>query len=394
MAEAELMTGPPRVSIGPIGWLRKNLFSTWYNALLTLVCGWIIYLVVGGTLRWALTEAEWRVVTANLRLFMVGPYPASQLWRPALSVMVVSLLLGLSWGVWGGVMRQFALGLAAAFVVLVLLPFDTPVRLWFLANLAVLGGGYLLGRRTLPRWALIAWLASFPITMLIIAGVGKGGPLPGVSTQLWGGLLLTFILTIVGIGASFPIGVLLALGRRSTLPAIRLFSIGLIELVRGVPLVTVLFMGSLMLPLFLPEQIRVDQVVRAMFSITIFSAAYMAENVRGGLQAIPEGQIEAAKAVGLNSFQITLLIVLPQALRKVIPAIVGQFISLFKDTSLVAIISLLDLVYIGRSVLANPEFMGLQREVFLFLALIYFVFSYAMSYASRRLEVALGVGER
>lgn len=393
MAEIEL-TGPPRVSIGPIGWLRKNLFSTWHNTLLTLLCGWILYLVLGGTLRWALTQADWRVVTANLRLFMVGPYPTGQIWRPALSVVVVSLLMGLSWGAWGGVLRQFAVALAAAFAILALLPFDTQVRLWVLANLAVLGGGYLVGRRTDTRWALIAWVASFPAVMLIIAGVGKGGPLPGVSTQLWGGLLLTFILTIVGIGASFPIGVLLAVGRRSSLPAIRLLSVAFIELVRGVPLVTVLFMGSLMLPLFLPENVRVDQVVRAMVSITIFSAAYMAENVRGGLQAIPEGQIEAAKAVGLNGFQTLLLIVLPQALRKVIPAIVGQFISLFKDTSLVAIISLLDLVYIGRSVLANPEFLGLQREVYLFLAVVYFVFSYAMSYASQRLEVALGVGER
>ncbi|RMF34203.1 MAG: amino acid ABC transporter permease [Chloroflexi bacterium] len=384
--------GPPRISLGPIAWLRKNLFSTWYNALLTFLSLWVLYVVLGGTLRWALTEADWRVITANLRLFMVGPYPPEQVWRPALSVMIVSLLMGLSWGLWGGVMRQFAVSLAAAFAVLALLPFPLPVRLWLLGNLVVLAAGYGIGQRVSPRWGVIAWVASFPLIILIVAGIG--GPLPPVSTQRWGGLLLTFILTIVGITASFPIGVLLALGRRSTLPVIRLFSIAFIEVVRGVPLVTVLFMGSLMLPLFLPEDVRVDQVVRAMASITLFSAAYMAENVRGGLQAIPTGQVEAARALGLNGFQTLLLIVLPQALRNVIPAIVGQFISLFKDTSLVSIIGLLDLVFIGKSVLANPDFLGLQREVYVFLALVYFVFSYAMSYASRRLEVALGVGER
>ena len=218
--------------------------------------------------------------------------------------------------------------------------------------------------------------------------------MPVVKTNLWGGLLLTFLLTIVGIVFSFPIGVLLALGRRSNLPVVRWFSIGYIELVRGVPLITILFMAQLMLPLFLPANMTVDRVLRAMVGITLFSAAYLAENVRGGLQAIPKGQFEAAFALGLGSAQTMIFIILPQALRLIIPILVGQFISLFKDTSLVSIVGLLDLVGIGKTVLAQPEFLGLQREVYAFISLLYWVLSYAMSYMSQRLEVSLGVGER
>jgi len=218
--------------------------------------------------------------------------------------------------------------------------------------------------------------------------------LPPVGTNLWGGLLLTFVLAVISIVLSFPLGVLLALGRRSSLPVVRIFSILYIELIRGVPLVTVLFMAQIMLPLFLPEGVRVDKVIRAIAGFTFFTAAYIAESVRGGLAAVHPGQYEAAKALGLSGIQTMVFIVLPQALRTVIPPIVGQFISLFKDTSLVAIVGLLDLLNIAKSVVAQPEFMGLKREVYFFVAIIYFVFSYAMSHASRKLETALGVGER
>jgi general L-amino acid transport system permease protein len=314
----------------------------------------------------------------------------------ALSVCLVSLLFGMSWGVWGGTVRTFAVALAAGFATLAVLPFGPQVRLWLAANVVLILVGYLLARplKGKARWVLIGWLLSFPVSLILLRGLEPIPALPVTSTSVWNGLLLTFLLAIVGIVACFPLGVLLALGRQSTLPAIRLFSILYIELVRGVPLVTVLFMTQIMLPLFLPEGMRVDLVIRAMTGITLFSAAYMAENVRGGLQAVPLGQVEAAKALGLSTPLILLLVVLPQALRAVIPAIVGQFISLFKDTSLVAIIGLLDLLNIGRSILANPDFMGLQREVYLFIAFIYWIFSYSMSYASRRLEAALGVGER
>jgi general L-amino acid transport system permease protein len=188
--------------------------------------------------------------------------------------------------------------------------------------------------------------------------------------------------------------VLLALGRQSELPVIRWFSILYIEVVRGVPLVTVIFMASLVLPLFLPGNLRIDQAVRALVAFTLFTAAYIAENVRGGLQAIPRGQIEAARALGLHGWLITLFIVLPQALRAVIPANVGQFISLFKDTSLVFVAALLDLFNMGRSILANPEWLGFDGEMVLFIAFVYWVCTYSMAYLSRRLEKILGVGER
>jgi general L-amino acid transport system permease protein len=188
--------------------------------------------------------------------------------------------------------------------------------------------------------------------------------------------------------------VLLALGRQSRLPVVRSFSVIYIEFVRGVPLVTVLFMAQVMLPLFLPEGMTVERVARAMVGIILFSAAYMAENVRGGLQAIPKGQYEAAQALGLSGALTMVLIVLPQALRLIIPILVGQFIALFKDTTLVAIVGLFDLLGIGRAVLAQPEFIGLQLEVYLFISIIYWIFSYAMSYVSQRLEIALGVGVR
>jgi general L-amino acid transport system permease protein len=205
-------------------------------------------------------------------------------------------------------------------------------------------------------------------------------------------------LTIVGIIASFPLGILLALGRRSKLPVVRLFCTIYIEVVRGVPLITFFFMGALMLPLFLPGEIRIDGLARAMVAVTLFSAAYLAENVRGGLQSIPRGQSEAAQALGLNYVQTTLLITLPQALRAVIPALVGQFISLFKDTSLVSIVGLLDLLGIAAAVRAQPQWLGIPggvwREVFFFVAFVYFVFSFTMSRVSLRIERNLGVGRR
>jgi general L-amino acid transport system permease protein len=267
---------------------------------------------------------------------------------------------------------------------------------WLAANLAILALGWIIGRgRTKWRTPIIlAWLGSFFVTVVLLQGYGKDTWLPEIGTNLWGGLLLTFMLSVVSIVVSFPLGVLLALGRRSKLPAIKIFSILYIELVRGVPLVTILYMTQIMLPLFLPGQLRIDNVVRAIAAFTLFTAAYMAENVRGGLQAIPTGQIEAAHAVGLNDAQTMLLIVLPQALRMVIPAVVGLFISLFKDTTLATIVALLELLGVGRSVLAQSEFLGLQMEVYIFVAVVFFVFSYAMSFASYRLEEALGVGKR
>jgi general L-amino acid transport system permease protein len=397
------MTGetlaPPRVSIGPLAWLRQNLFSTWYNALLTIVMAGILTVLGIGIGQWALTEARWGVVTSNLRLFLIGQYPADQAWRIWLSLAILSILTGLSAGRFGRATRTLANSLAAAQLLLAVLAavsgLGPVVTLALLFNAAAVWAAFVASlRRPVPRRALvIAWLVSLPIAFVLLSGVA-GTPIPEVRTNLWGGLLLTFLLAAVGIVLSFPFGVLLALGRRSGLPAVRALSTAYIELIRGVPLVTILFMADIMLPLFLPGEVRIDRVLRAMGGITLFSAAYVAENVRGGLQAIPSGQIEAAHAIGLNTVQTNIFIVLPQALRAVIPANVGLFISLLKDTTLVVIIGLLELLGIGRAVLAQTEWFGAQMEVYVFVAAVFFVLCYAMSQASYRLEVALGVGTR
>lgn len=289
-------------------------------------------------------------------------------------------------------------------------PLDEYLRLFlgpFMAQLSVpflliglaFGAGYVIAKavdRTfsppeMPRkyarrfatWLLIA----LPVLMFVLV-YGAGGPLPFTDTRNWGGLLLTIMLTVVGIIASFPIGVLLALGRRSHLPVISTACTLYIEFVRGVPLITVLFMAQLLVPLLNPQLAEVDNVFRAMVAIVLFSAAYLAENVRGGLQAIPHGQEEAAKAVGLNGYQITMFITLPQALRIVLPALVGQFISLFKDTSLVAIVGLLDLTNMADNIVGQTEFIGLRRETLIFITIIYFIFSYAIAAVSRRIEAS------
>lgn len=396
MAARTEILRPPVTALSPWAWVQKNLFSTWYNALLTFLSLVVLYFSLGGLLRWATQEARWEVVTRNLRLFMVGQYPGEEMWRVAMVVVLVSALFGLSGGAKGGILRSVSLGLAAGFTLLALLPFGLEVRGWLLANVGLLAFTYLVARGLRPqgRWLLLGWGLFFPLSFLLLAGVRGNDFLPSVSTQLWGGLLLTFVLAVVGILASFPLGVFLALGRRSTMPAISGFSIAFIEVIRGVPLVTVLFMADLMIPLFLPEGARIDRLARVLVAIILFEAAYLAENVRGGLQAIPEGQYEAARALGLNPALMMLLIILPQALRNVIPALVSQFISLFKDTSLVAVVGLLDFLNIGRAVLGNPEFLGRYREVFVFAALGYWVFSYSLSWVSRRLEAVLGVGKR
>ena len=230
---------------------------------------------------------------------------------------------------------------------------------------------------------------------LILGGNAALGFQPLVPTNLWGGLLLTLILSVFGIVLSFPLGVVLALGRTSHYPAFRVLSVLYIEFIRGVPLITLLFMGQAMLQYFLPPGTpTIDRVIRALVAIVLFSAAYTAENVRGGLQSIPKGQYEAADALGLNGFQRTFYIVLPQALRAVVPVLVGQFIGLFKDTSLVAIVGLFDLLGIGRAILSNPAWLGNHQQIYIFIGLIYWLFCYAMAYASRRLERSLGVGER
>ncbi len=390
---------PPITVVGPLAWLRQNLFSGWVNGLITVLIGaalaWLL-LQIG---QWALTEAQWSVVTNNLRLFLIGQFPPDQAWRVWLNLAIVSVLAGFSAGVYGQSTRTLAVTLAACQLILAGLVILSPLGIVPALALAlnavlVLVAFYVALRGLVPRRPLgIAWLLSLPLSFLLLSGMA-GTPLPSISSNAWGGLLLTVLIATVGILLSFPMGVLLALGRRSQLPIVRILSTGYIEVIRGVPLVTILFMADIILPLFLPGEWRLDRVARAMGGVTLFSAAYVAENVRGGLQAIPTGQIEASQALGLSTTQMNLYIVLPQALRSVIPANVGLFISLLKDTTLVTIVGLVELLGIGRAVLAQPESFGAYLEVYVFVAGVFFVLCYAMSQASYRLERQLGVGTR
>jgi general L-amino acid transport system permease protein len=379
-------------------WIRRNLLASWSDAILTVVGALIAYWAIKGFLTWVFTVANWDVIVANMRLLMIGQYPIEYAGRLWAWLAFLVFLSGNSLGIWAR-RSPYAFLLLLVPALLTLFPFGSGPRTWLIA-LSVIGLiGWGLGRarpERLKRNVIIGWVVSLPIIVLLTRGVGESGSgfFAAVPTSLWGGLLLTFLLTVVGILFSFPLGVLLALGRRSQLPIIRWTSVAYIEVVRGVPLITILFMAQLMLPLFLPQGLSVDRVLRAMVGITLFSAAYLAENVRGGLQAIPQGQSEAAQALGLSGAQSMIFVILPQALRLIIPILVGQFIAVFKDTSLVAIVGLLDLVGIAKTVLAQPEFLGLQREVYVFISLLYWVFSYGMSYLSQQLEERLGVGTR
>lgn len=392
----------PSLAMSITHWIRDNLFTPWYNALITVVLTPVLAFVVYRILAWVFFAAEWNVVKQNLRLFMVGPYPQEELWRSWVTLGIVVALGGLSWGAWRG--REWTATISAILLgvlAFLFLPVTTASKI----NLLLMAGLFIAGQYLgawqnirLRKYLVWLWVLSFFVVLIILWDVRPQSSPPffkaNIPSGQVGGLTLTILLAVIGIVASFPIGVLLALGRRSSLPVVKIFSILYIEIIRGVPLVTVLWTASLLLPLFLPSDVRVDKFIRAVTGITLFSAAYLAENVRGGLQAIPKGQYEAAQALGLNYRQMMQYIILPQALRIVIPALVGQFIALFKDTTLVLIVGLLELLAIARSVISQPEFIGLQREVFVFIALIYWVFSYSMSYTSRRIEERLNVNRR
>jgi general L-amino acid transport system permease protein len=346
---------PPVTSIGVIGWVRQNLFSNPFNALLTLLIAYGLYRTVPAFIKWALVNAVWwsdgqacnqargacwAVVTKNLHFILFGFYPYDQQWRPV-----------------------FSIGLLAAFVF------------------------YSSFRRNWTRHLLIVWAVGLALIGLIMHGGIFG--LPTVETEKWSGISLTLLLSIFGLSAAYPFGVILALGRRSRLPAIKTLCVLYIELIRGVPLISMLFMASVMFPLFLPEGITVNKILRAQVAIIMFTAAYIAEVVRGGLQAIPRGQYEAAESLGLNYYLKMRLIILPQALKTVIPPTVSILISAFKDTSLVVIIGLFDLLRTTHVTLSNPEWTGFTTEAYLFTASIYFAGCFILSNFSRRLEKTL-----
>jgi general L-amino acid transport system permease protein len=355
---------PPPSSIGPIAWLRQNLFSSVANTALTLLALWLVYRVVMAALGWALFNAVWEggdgsacggehagacwpYVSAWFGQFMYGRYPAAERWRVDLT---------------------YALALAG------LVPLMVP-------------------RVPGKLWTSIYLIAAFPVLAFVLLTGGVLG-LAHVPTDFWGGLLVTLVISSSGIAAAFPIGIVLALGRQSPMPIVRWASIGFIEFVRGVPLITVLFMASVMLPLFLPQQWSIDKLLRALIMVALFSGAYLAEVVRGGLQAIPRGQFEAADALGLSYAQKMGLIVLPQALKLVIPGIVNSFISLFKDTSLVLIIGIFDLLGMVQSSLAAPRWLSPATPMtgYVVAGAIFWAFCFGISRYSQMLERRLAAG--
>ncbi len=392
---------PPAFTVGFRGWLRANLFNSWFNSLLTVFIATAIFFGALAAGRWILFTSDWSVITERTPLYLVGTYPKEFYWRPEISLLLVSGLMGIAWRTWGGPARWFAVGFGVIVLVVALIPYSMPIlnRVLLLAVPLAIACGYGLssvippGSRT--KWFAITGAVFLILSFFIIAGVGAIPGLDPVSESEVGGLMLNLLLATFGIICSMPIGVALALGRRSQLPVVKVFCVAFIEIIRGVPLITLLFMARHILPLTFPENMDVSLLYLTGITITLFSSAYMAENIRGGMAAVSPQQAQASQALGLKQWQTTIFITLPQGLRNIIPAIVGQFISLFKDTSLVFIIGMIDLVEIGRAGLSgNIEFQDNGLEVYVFLAFVFWVFTFSMSYISRRIERSLGVGRR
>ncbi len=366
---------PPFIESGIVGWARKNLFATIADSVLTIFAILLLAWFVPPIIRWLFIDAQWTgtdrtfcttaaqggiqpegwtgacwaFVGAKFQQFMVGRYTDAERWR-----------------VW----------LTAALFAATLIPLAMPK----------------LPYKTLNALALFV---VFPIVAYILLRGGMFG-LPEVETPLWGGLLVTMVISFVGITVSLPLGILLALGRRSKLPVVKFFCVVFIEAVRGVPLVTVLFMASVMLPLFLPPGTSFDKLMRALVGVALFSSAYMAEVIRGGLQAIPKGQYEGADSLGLGYWQKMGLIVMPQALKLVIPSIVNSFISLFKDTSLVYIIGMFDLLGIVRQNFSDASWASpsTPKSGLIFAAFMFWFFCFSMSRYSQFMERRLDTGHK
>ena len=404
----------PEVRARPSEWARLNLFNGPVNTALSVVFGLLALWVVYRSAKFVFVSVDWEIVRRNLLTFMVGRFPRGELWRPWAALTILAMVVGLTTGAAASIaaeqaeaagrddetvpsaassLRRFwplvLLGVA-------LLGFTRSLQptLLLLTAVVVLVAARWAGAR-LPRgvrsrvW-LVALVGLF-VAYQTVVGFG------GVGWDDWGGLMLTAFAAVFGIVVAFPLGLALALGRRSTLPAVRVFSIVYIEFIRGVPLISLLLMGQFMIGFFVPPDVDPPSTLaRALIAIVLFEAAYIAEIVRGGLQSVPRGQYEAAQAVGLSPFRMTRLIVLPQALRAVIPAMVGQFISLFKDTSLLAIIGFFELLDVALTVTTQPDFLGqgLHAATLAFAGFIYWVGSYTMSRESQRIERRLGVGER
>jgi general L-amino acid transport system permease protein len=331
---------PPIATSGALGWARANLFNNWYNAVLTVLALLAILYLAPRLVEWIRT-ANWRVVTQNLQVLLLGSYPDQEVWRPAVAMATLPFVLGVAWGIWPNFVRFLGLALAVVATAIGVLPVEFAslglgFRVYLLLQPVLLFLGYVVATRTplgQGRWAMSLWLGSFIATLILL---------------------------------------------------------------RGTPLLALLFITQVLLPLLLPDAINPDRLTRGSIALILNNSAYMAENIRGGLQSVPSGQIEAAKALGLRGYRITTFIVLPQALRNVLPAIAGQFIILFKDTAVISLLGLLDFLGTATSIMggARREFWNTELEMFAFVALVYWAFCYAMSKVSQKMEIAMGVGER
>lgn len=397
-------TSEPSFRENPRRWLRRNLFATPLSGVLTVTFGALLAYVAYRALRFAFVTGRWEFARANLQTFVVGPnfirggstFPG--LWTAiALLAAAVGVTSGCAAARGAGssaldLARRMWPALLGLAIVLSFTRTATPALL--VVGVVAVGAGVRVVVQRLP--AGVRDRAGIGVALLLLAAAfAVTGGAYGI-WESWGGLLLTVFVAAAGIVLSFPLGVLLALGRRSTFPLIRPLCVLYIELIRGVPLITLLFFGQFALGFVLPAGVtQPDPVTRAIVMITLFTAAYLAEIVRGGLQSVPKGQVEAAKAIGLSPLRTIRLVVLPQALRAVIPTLVGQFISLLKDVSLLQIIGLFDLLGV-IGVALGGEFRGqlLQAEAVAFVSLLYWVLCYSMSRASQRLETRLGVGVR
>ncbi|PHQ72254.1 MAG: amino acid ABC transporter permease [Sneathiella sp.] len=353
---------PPTSEAGVIGWIKNNLVSSPLNVVLTVISIYVVWIAASNLISYAFINANfagdsradctgtgacWVFIKVRFGQIMYGFYPVDERWR-----VDVGYILG-------------AIGIF----------------------------GILSDWVKNKKWPALYMFAVYPIICFFLFSGGYFG-LTVVDTSEWGGLFLTLVLASVSIFVALPLGIVLALGRRSEMPVVRMLCVGFIELIRGVPLITVLFMSSVMLPLFLPEGMNFDKLVRALVGMSLFSAAYMAEVVRGGLQAIPKGQMEAANSLGLGFWQAVGLIVLPQALKISIPSIVNTFIGLFKDTTLVLIIGLLDLLSIVKAGTTDKEWLGMATEGYVFVAATFWVFCFSMSRYSIWLENKLHTGHK
>ena len=396
---------PPPVKQGNVlVWIKKNLFSTWYDSLLTLAFGYVLYLLLPVAINWVFINADfytqgrdqctsggacWGVITRRIDQYLYGFYPPEQYWRPNLTgILLVVALLPVLWDKipYRSHLLKFSMIYPIVAFWLLLGDFGfarQKTGIVTMILLVLIGLPYVWQgmpfKRTLEKLKVLFGL------IIVFLLLGSYGFAEVDSTKI-GGITLTLVLGVMGIGLSLPVGIILALGRRSKMPAVRIICVIFIEFIRGVPMITLLFMATVLLPLFFPGEVKVDHLYRIIFIVVIFSSAYIAEVVRGGLQAITKGQYEAADALGLSYWQSMQLIILPQALKISIPGIVNTFIGLFKDTTLVILVGMFDLLGVGRAALSNKHWIGLSNEVYTFIAVCFFVFCYSMARYSLYLE--------